>query len=256
MTAILRFDSVAHFVETFRAEKHQSWETFGYDGGYSWDLNVTGAEALDRALNGDPSIARTAIDLVSKIHTDLEGSSRTAWISHVSGSRVDVPAFVAGSPLSMRRRVKREQSRHVSVYVDMTCSAGIKATDMVKRGATILGFLESLQRNGVDVDLYLVTALGGRQDIHHVIRVESRPLDLSTAAFAIAHPSFSRNLCYGHAHHYGFSGAWSSRRGTDHMRSVLGLEPHDVYVPSVYYGDKAISQPVEWISERLSQTAA
>src|SRR6185369_5097451 len=147
---ILRFDSVAEFLEA--SKKSSTWDQIEGCSSTQWDLNVRGPEARKRALSGDIEIASKAMKALENLDIECDETLKLAFMPSVAGSRVCVPAYLAGNPMCMRQRKRTEQvTRHVSVYVDMTCSAGIDASVMLKRGITILGFLEQLQRNQVGV---------------------------------------------------------------------------------------------------------
>jgi hypothetical protein len=260
--------------------------------GDDWDLGVSGARAADLAVNGDPTIVAEYAGNVERFSLDAATETRAAWLPSVTGGRVDMGAYLAGAPDCMRRRARREiETRHVSIYVSQTCSAGIRAETMRKRGAAILGLLDTLNALQVSVDLYLVIDLDGARsrndgtnshgraalrdadasaldgDATQVIRVESRPLDLSQVGFAIAHPAFSRNIGYRVATQYGYRGGWSRTWDTCYahgggagldryvriMREKLGADAHDLFVPPVSYHDEIIIDPARWIRERVTQ---
>ena len=103
------------------------------------------------------------------------------------GSRVLVPQYLANSPFCMNRRQKvASPVQHVSIYVAIAFCCDVTPEQMLKRGITILGLLEQLQARQVSTDLYLMSDTNGMTDgdLHQIIRVESRPLDLSTSGFA------------------------------------------------------------------------
>jgi hypothetical protein len=299
---ILRWDSLGAYVRDEVAHvanvnvgmyPASTWaQGRGAGMGEDWDLGISGARAADLAVNGDPSIVAEYAGNVDRYTLDAANETRLAWLPSVSGGRVDMGAYLTGAPDCMRRRARREiQTRHVSIYVSQTCSAGISAATMRKRGAAILGLLDVLNGMQVSVDLYLVIDLDGARsrndgatlrgraalanadgsaldgDVTQVVRVESRPLDLSQVGFAIAHPAFSRNIGYRVAAQYGYRGGWSRTwdtcgayaqgAGLDRyvriMREKIGADAADLFVPPVSYRDEIISDPARWIRERVTQ---
>src|SRR5579872_5332559 len=189
---IARYSSVGEYVRKAReVVKHPTREHYSGNG---WDLGVSFEQACERGLVGDLDAAARATEALAKIETSSTRESyRLRPTLSMAGSRVSVPTYLAGKPNCMVRRVKTEiATRSVAIYVDTSCSAGIPASSMFQRGVTILALLSALQSSGVAIELYLVSSLYGRTDgdYYQLIQVESNPLDLSTSAFAIAHPAF------------------------------------------------------------------
>lgn len=261
--SIERFESVAAYLA------HVAGTEDNYRHSRDWDLGIKGSEAVTRATFGDPEIGPSTAAKLDKLSPQIGTSDRPAWVPHVMGQRVSVPAYLAGNPMSMRRKVRQAtESRHVAIYADLVSSIGIGASDLLARGTTILALLESLQRQNVACDVFALIpthAANADGELIQVIRLESRPLDLSTSGFALAHPAFVRNVGYGYAERrHGFNGEWSesflryggASRSTayeNHIRGLLGMNPTDIYIPPVYYGDPLISNPIAWIEARLSQ---
>lgn len=233
--------------------------------GHEWDLGVSGPEALKRGEMGDPTIATETSAIMDRIVPSFREEEASRWVAAPMGTRVSVPEYLGGNPMCMRRRAKRETTaRHLSIYVDLGCAAMVGASHMMKRGATILGFLEWLTRHGINVDLYLVSGAGTRevQDLYHVVRCDTRPLDISVSGFAIAHPAFARHVAFSAETPYGFRGAFSAssvkyRRDPQgyerFMRGLLDMQPGDIYVPESYAYDPLVTDPVKWVEERVSQ---
>jgi hypothetical protein len=261
-----------------KAVEAQDWSRSSYGprkgdyyGGGSWDDNVGWEKAMEFTKFGDPKLVSKASETVDRLVENFQITQipRKQYISSIAGSRVSVPEYLAGSPFCMKRRVPREMAvRSINIYVSTTCAAAIDAKNMLKRGATILALLEYLQVTQVAVGLYLLAETYGRTDgdFIQVIQVESDPLDLSTAGFAIAHPSFARHLTYGMAEKMdGFNGAWGREHGTygenpnyvKHLSEKLGMGVDDIYIPSPTWRDEMIiSKPDQWLAARIEKIQA
>jgi hypothetical protein len=242
-----------------------------YDGDYgygnAWDSGVSFSKALQLAKEGDPSLVSQTSDTVDKLVNEFQmrEEPKNRYLNAVAGSRVSVPEYLGGSPLCMKRKMKQEMAvRSINIYVATTCSAGIDAKDMIKRGITILALLEFLQMTQIAVQLFLTAETHGRTDgdLIQVIQVESSPLDLSTASFAIAHPAFARHITYFMAEKLdGFNGSWGASalypNYIDKLRGVLGMEEADIYVPAPKSWDNLIiSHPEKWLEERIAKIKA
>lgn len=265
-----RFDSVESYAtqvtaQNFTYRGRRGYHSYGHgqgSRGHDWDAGVGFDQAIQLAKNGDPTMVSKYSDAVDKLVDDYQISqeNRKSYISAVAGSRVSVPEYLGGSPRCMKRRAVREMSvRTVNVYVATTSWAGFRADDLLKRGYTILALLEYLQMSQVAVELYLTSELDGRTDgdFIQVIKVESHPLDLSTAGFAVAHPAFPRQIMYGMAYVMdGFNGRFArSQYDTNYVERLgkaIGMKPGDIYVPTSKYGDDDIvKQPEKWLAKHI-----
>jgi len=279
---VVRFESVDAYMTEIR-DRGVKLDFAGHGTWSEWSGGLTGEDARARAVTGDPSLVASFDASLSALTATVGEDARNVWTSDVYGSRPDVGAYLAGAPRCMKRRVKREtETRHVSIYVSLVAWSGSTASDMVKRGVAIMGLLSALQSMRVSVDLFLVldTAAhdpkrGDVGDYTQVIRVESRPLDLSTSGFAIAHPAFTRHVTYSYTHHMtgwrslfsetftasGLCRVWRAgedaseptKRYIDAIGKRIGMLPTDVFVCPMIPGDAVLRDPAEWIRRNVTQ---
>lgn len=228
-------------------------------GGEAWDAGVTPSEAIELAETGDPRLVSAQSEAVNRVAAGLAATPTMTSVRAMSGARVDVGAYLGGSPRCMVRRVRAPRPvRHVAVYVNGACGADISARNMLVRGATVVGLLEALQTQQIGVDLFLVVGTHGRSDgsCFQVIRIDSQPLDLSVASFAIAHPAFTRNVAYYLAETLDqFNGHdWPAIRSDADTRKALGLEAGDIYIQAPANRDaNIISDPATFVQNHISQ---
>lgn len=253
------YDSVQAFVDVAETCRFRQ-RSFGF----AWDGGVRYYEACVLARKGDPSLVGQCNYDLSKLSDYIESVPRARSLPAIAGSRVDIPAYLGGSPECMRKRAPvRTEQRQFRIYVDLISSAEIPASRLIARGKVILGLLEALQQCGINIELILACplhrAFSGSE--HHclLIRVESNPLDLSTASFAIAHPAFARSLCYSVAQDVGgchTDPRDAARYSQARMREQDLLEPGDLYIepPDSRY-DGMLADPEQWIARRLIQIA-
>lgn len=258
---LFHFDSVEQFARTcagLPAAAIARASSFGLDwyGGLDWN------ETVARALRGDDSLVPQAEALIAKLEGAIEVQGYQVR-PDVWGSRVSVPDYLAGSPTSMRRRAKvASDLSPIGVYVSVTSSASISAETLLRRGTAILALIMKLERVR-PVSLRLITELDGVADGNHVqvIPIESQPLNLSTACFALARTGFDRHLChaYGHACD-GYAGGWAARihdgetAYTQWLRDHVGMAPQDLYIKRAAVGDALLSDPVAWINQQVQKT--
>jgi hypothetical protein len=190
----------------------------------------------------------------------IKDEIKQRYIPSMTGSRVSVPDYLAGSPRCMRQRKPSEiQTRSVNLFVNMSSSGGVKATTLLQRGTTILALLEFLSLSQISVELFLVCETDGQTDGDYiqVIKVESHPLDLSVVGFAIAHPAFDRKVCMYMADLMdGFQGMWPRSRNKggyqERLKKNIGAAESDIYIPEAgLWDDLLVSNPKGWLAERI-----
>lgn len=187
----------------------------------------------------------------------------TRLIDDVAGAFPNVPAFIAGQPLAMRRRTRDESDRSpVCVIVDTTISAGCSHDDIRKRGAVILALVRLLSARR-PLELWTGTGLNkGTGAAYCFTRLDTTPLDLARAAFMLCHTSATRCLGYGAVTaQWNAGGGWPYSGGralqVPAWRAVAAQAfphlSHFVPVPGLHLNDPLLSDPLKWIGERLRE---
>jgi hypothetical protein len=236
-------------------------EPYGRDRSDSWNGNMSGPESVACLRNGDLSGVKSADEYLSKIESLLHfETKRFRNVMDVCGGSPDVPSFIAGHPLNMRRRQRVvSQQGPLAVVADLTSSGGINAREVKARGCAILALVRALT-NLRPVELWAVVGLGQRgKAVEILTRIDTTPLDLARAAHMLTHPSVSRNLGYGYCTGAHQSGpAWNfgdinlqRKTARESLMRVMNARADVLYVPPVYADDKAITDPVAWLQEML-----
>lgn len=233
----------------------------------SWIGGKSFAESLDCVRSGDlaavPESEKYLHDMES--HTFLSKAYRIR--DDVCGGAVNIPAFVSGVPVHMRRRERVTSAvAPLSIFVDLTSSASIQATDLFKRGAAILALVRLLS-NMRPVELSTVVAVSpfNLKTCHIItVKLDTAPLDLARAAHMLTHASVPRALCYGIAEEqlnhasegslcwpYGHDPNLFRNNAESIMRRVVTPGSDVLFIPSIHTKDKAIQNPVTWIKTML-----
>lgn len=231
-------------------------------GDPSWDLGVSGVDALRLSIHGDSRyVGRATAHYDLMVNTVGSGLVKRQLPSLV-GSTVCVPAYLGGSPRAMRRRVHAEgQPRHVRIYCLQSTSCCTQASTMETRGIAILSLLQLLQAMQVAVDLYLVSDCAvsrgssvwsglkpgepcdQKQCSTTIVQVETTPLSISQSGFAVGHPAWTRHLLYAPHIDEGFSesgpptldntasGGWASPLYAQAFKARMKLQPTDIVIP-------------------------
>jgi len=181
---------------------------------------------------GDPKLVARAESMLAALE-DLDAvysDNVPKWGRAMAGGFVDVPAYLSGAPMHMRRRTPQEGLAPLTIVVETFMSGGVSDADRDRRGVAILALIRKLAMTGHAVDLYLAhTSM--REAATCLIRVENRPLDLVRAVWGFA-ASFGRD---------GFKMASAqvlyTLRGYRTLQSPFGNAnfPNDPVLQTAYY---------------------
>jgi hypothetical protein len=155
------------------------------------------------AASGDLSRVSASDAFLSRLEAaSLEAVTRHELVSSVSGGFPDVPAYLAGVPHNMRRRVPRAAPAPITIVADIATSWSTSADIIERRGAATLALLRRLEMTGHAVEIYAGYAArhaGNKKNEGRVVictRIESAPLDLARAAWMLGSPEMQRELCF------------------------------------------------------------
>ena len=224
----------------------------------SWD------SAKEKMHSGDDAYVSMASELLDKLQDITDGVPARQWTPSPMGAFPVVPEFLMGLPMCMRAMAPSGDLAPMRIIISSTCSGGIDKQTMTKRGAAILALLQKLQAiRPIELVILVEGNEGGRdrKNLFQLIKVDTKPLSIAHACFAIANVGFARQLTYGHMHHYhGWDGGWPAdynRSGYDQLvREACGFSPEDLWIKSSYLEDSLLaSDPVKWVNEQLARYA-
>jgi hypothetical protein len=236
----------------------------------AWYGDCDAQTAIKRLTTGDESLVAASDHLLSKLEDALPHTKKFQWQRVIAGQIVDVPEMLRGEPACMRRRVRaRRNDAPVTIFMDLTSSAMIAASDLLARGTAILALARALVEHRA-VELWGGVALGERASSRHggrdwastvAWRIDTAPLDLARAAFLLAHPAVARGIGYGLgppcANHATWNGSWPFGDHTAHvssqsarLRNALGASELLV-IPPIYGLDPLVRDPLGWITREL-----
>lgn len=182
---------------------------------------------------------------------------RPRWLDAPAGFVPNVPAYLAGHPASMRRRV-REPSTHtpITIVVNTAISYMYSQTALIERGAVILALVRLLADRR-PLTLYAGYFGGDTQrPLGVAVRLDTAPLDLAHATFALCAPEFMRWIMHsakdatwpGSRYHVATSAEFA------HVASPLapnGMRALLIDGTSCDWGGAV--KPQDWIVERLRE---
>lgn len=167
---------------------------------------ATWQEALRLARDGWTA-QMPAVDLaVARLHARIsrEVPTRFVRVAGMSGSEVDVAAYLDGVPECMTEIALRRMSAHgrvVTFLVPTSYSNTVDHDSIAHRGRALCALCAAVVGAGHSVEVWsgYACSLPGRQRCHAVAKVISagEPFDPARLMFAMAHPAMLRRLWFG-----------------------------------------------------------
>lgn len=159
------------------------------------------AERIRKLETGDASNAAKADALLDKLEApDLASYVRATNERVMAGGVADVPAYLAGAPVAMRRRVRQQERMPITLVCDVTTSAGIDAAIIQRRGVAVLALVRKLESAGYPVDLWLGFCAkeggGARLPAAIAVKVDTKPLDLARACWGLSAAEYQREVMF------------------------------------------------------------
>lgn len=229
-----------------------------------WSGGLTGDQAARTCHTGDLSRVARSDALLARMEQFELLTARARWTDDVAGPAPNVPAYLAGHPLAMRRRYRNnEASAPLAIIADLTCSAQIDAEDIEKRGAAILALVRVMSARR-PIELWVCSSQDADQGGNAGIiaaRIETAPLDLATATYALTHAAVPRRLMYGVGRkETAFAGGWPFNRGAlsraemeAMLAPVMSHVTQTLCLPAIHAKDPALKDPAAWIAREIAQ---
>lgn len=258
------FDSPAEIADFVQARCQSAANS---RGGGSWYGHEDGATIARHARGGDPSRVASSDALLDRFERFAFETERKAWRDDIAGGFPNVPAYLAGHPLAMRRRMTdATASAPLAIVVDLATSSGVSSKTIERRGAAILALTRLLtMRRPVELWAGCLTGAGhnDRECAAIFTKIATQPLDLATAAYVMTSAGFPRCLIYSVAkQEAGFCYHWPYRDHTASRKHLAAIcaqgfshATETLCVPAVHVQDDIADDPEGWIERKLAELA-
>lgn len=258
---IRHFDSIAAVADEFvrlgckRATHRDSWY-----GGESTE------DSLRLAHSGDTRLVAQAEALLDQLETRIETPKRI-WERSPVGPICVAPDVLAGIPTPMRRiREVGDEHQPIAIFACSTISAGISAETIRKRGTTILALVLALSRTR-PISLHTVATIGAERGdrVETVLctRIETAPLHLASACWALTSAGFARRLNYDIAAKInGFLINWpelytklGEEKYCEHLGEVLShtTKERTLVIKPTHLNDPLANNPIPWLNAQIAR---
>lgn len=262
--------------EAFHAYCSNPLVKTAHSSGCVQDVSDWGGETYDGALKqliygctDRAVLARKLFDDVVEANIDTMG--RNIIQSAVVGHTPNVPAMIAGLPESMLTRTVTQQmssNAPIRIIVDLFASCTITQQQFIRRGVAALAFTMVMSTLR-PIDLYAAHTGGSMwlpgSSVAHMIRIDTRPLDLPRAVWMLSDPAFFRRLGFCSMLHELRPYQQRHKAKQDYMEDCipptrlngpqwLKLEPEDIYIERLLSGNHdAIKDPMKWVNNMIKQ---
>lgn len=237
-------------------------KNYTHAGDSTWWGGDSMGTLLDKCLSGEERHIAKAESLIEQLREEIE-IPRSTWSPSAYGAFPDVGSFLAGEIECMRHmQSDPSATTPVRIYFDPTSWAGIDASDLVERGVAALALTMALAQMR-PVELWTYSDLDSRGEDLALIcaQIQTNPLMLSEACFALCNPGYARGLTYGLAEiRMGFEGMWGfgdydsdPKSRAELMREALKASPDDIIIPGAGERDELIKDPVGFIRRELAR---
>lgn len=181
----------------------------------------------------------------------------------VSGGEVDMGRFLSGEPECMRESFPVKvaaRGRAVRLTVNTGYLGAVEEYEVRRRGAAILALVDILARLQHPMEIWTArVAEVGSVRLLYTVKVQdaNQPLDMGRVMYAIAHPSYHRQLCFRNMAHDGRQYGFGSSKGgsTDIYEHELDEYPSGTAIvlnESIKPGETwDIDRSVAWIHKQL-----
>ena len=172
-------------------------------------VGASAAATLRSAAQGDAARVALADAMLDRIETRV-GFEARRWrtVDSVAGGAPNVPAYLAGSPLSMRRRVRvMDTAAPLVIALELGVSAAVDNDTIARRGAAALA-LARVASASRPVELWAYFAARDASDhcAGMAIKLDTAPLDVARAAWLLCAPEALRRAAFAVLAH---TGAWT-----------------------------------------------
>lgn len=264
MTEVAKFWTLDAFLGAAHDSPHQQHTRRG------WSESTRDGVAYVRK-GASPAEQEPVRALLAKVDAQVRGRVRPEWADSVAGARANVPALLAGHPLTMRKRQAVEHdAAPLRVYVETTVSEGTSTHCVQVRGAAVAALVMRLVEMR-PVELWAVSsmdirpdAFGGwrkRVDTVIAVRLNTTPLSASELTAVLVNQTFARNVMFAVATQMaGFNSeyiSWGGGHDADgrmkFIRKELGADAKDILIPGGHLTqqDDIVADPVVWVNKQL-----
>lgn len=173
-----------------------------------WSGSRTMEEAIEVARFGWEEGCKYLQQRIGEIAVDQLIGDRTVVNQRyqLAGDEVDIDRYLIGEPEQMIEYYTEPErnGKHVTILANIGVPATVQPQQIMRRGGAMYAAMEALRSSGYSTGLSVATAVKTKHDRieYHVPIVQpGEYLNIDTAAFCLAHPSFLRRGIFAAGEH-------------------------------------------------------
>ena len=195
------YNSVNQFVNYIASVAGQKSR---HDGSQDGEKDFYGTNSLSEAINLFEKGYEKPLESLKKFAINCNNiyNNKFVVVNDYRGSRPNIGRYLRGLPKQMKR-YKKEQttSNNLSLFIDGAVGCNVDFNDKLKWGKKILRIINTLQNNGINIELYIGALSGRTIDSTHpneklAIKIKSfsESINILALCFPICHNSFFRRF--------------------------------------------------------------
>lgn len=264
MNKHLTYDNLADFwnatMQESRAYRKESrTPTNSWSGGTNWE------QAKHLALLG----WKDGLQEIEKYRAQLapfitDKILRPIQVYSVSGYNVDVGAYLSNDPECFISRIYEERNypgKIFTIVCSISFSSDISPKTIIQRGAMVCALIDALEYAGHRAEVICNFAAArehyyrdgknknyGWFEVDVKVKPSDQPVELSSLAFCLAHPSMLRRIVFSIAEIVGWSD-FASNYGSPAKATDRG----DIYIEEIFSGVVQDDKAIDWVLTKLAE---
>lgn len=217
----------------------------------------------EKMRTGDQSLVPLSDKYLEKAEQHMFLSRTWGARDGVIGCLPIIPAFLAGSPDSLRRRVRlKKPTGPLAIFLELTGSARLSDDQRLERGAAMLALTRVLHRVR-PVELFVCVTYGYTNKLNAIVcHIETAPLDIGRAAAMLGETGLSacgfgvsllsRLDESGHAGSWAYGSPDLERRHSGEIfKRIMHPSADLLFVPAMFGLDANSHNPDKWLRDML-----
>ena len=245
------FDNVTDWLTFITDEAHEKPGVSDRERERGFNETDSLAEAIHLAERGWPGGLERVRALSVKISEELIKVLYQPEVIHdVTGDCLDIGRFAAGEPdefISLKQAEIDQEPRLLHIVASIGAIANVHSTAMIERGAAVVALIDALESHGKRVIVDCVSPVANLPEPFRMTRVRVKdanaPVQLANLVFLLAHPDSLRRLVF-RCREIAVGAVACERRGYGRSDEATPSEQGDIYVKSLYGGERGITQYV------------
>lgn len=225
------------------------------------------SKAADGLVNGNEEMVSESEAFLSKFENADFLAPQWRNVSDMVGGMPDVPSYLSGNPMNMRRRQRvMAESAPLSIFMELTASSGFTRHERIQRGAAMLALVRMLQTNRA-IELWTCITYGAPELLQMIaVKIDTSPLDLGRAAHLLCEPncgdlfgSIISEKEMGDFRTMGSNG-WAyavpeleRKYSGEILTRVVHPGSKTIFVPAALLGKDPMADPEKWLRDMLHQ---